>query len=85
MSYAMFYLSIKSKSVWPAILLHSMLNFVIQLLLDQSIGGEMRPYLVGETGIITIALIVAIAIICAWKYRRTGGENVVEVSDARGL
>ena len=45
----------------------------------------MRPYLVGETGIITIALIVAIAIICAWKYRRTGGENVVEVSDARGL
>jgi len=41
----------------------------------------MRPYLVGETGIITIALIVVIAIICAWKYHRTGGENVAEVSE----
>lgn len=85
MSYAMFYLSMKSKSVWPSILLHSVHNFVIQLLLDQSIGGEMRPYLVGETGIITIALIVAIAIICEWKYHRAGGENVAEASDARGL
>ncbi|MCC8122725.1 MAG: CPBP family intramembrane metalloprotease, partial [Oscillospiraceae bacterium] len=54
LSYTMFYVSTKSKSVWPAILLHFIHNFVAQLLLDQSIGGEMRPYLVGETGIISL-------------------------------
>lgn len=80
MSYPLFYLSLKSRSVWPAIFLHFVHNFVIQLLLDQSIGGEIRPYLVGETGIITQALIAAIAVICAWKCRRTSDKNATKES-----
>jgi len=75
LSYSMFYLSIKSKSVWPAILLHFIHNFVSQLLLDQSIGGEMRPYLVGETGIISLVIITVIGGICAWKYNQIAGQR----------
>ncbi len=65
MSYIMLYLSMKSKSVWPAAILHFTHNFVCQLLLDQSIGGVMRPYLAGESGIITSAAITVIAVVCA--------------------
>lgn len=70
LSYSMSYVSMKSRSVWPAAVFHAVHNFALQVLLDQSIGGEMRPYFVGETGIITIAVIVAIAVICTIKNRR---------------
>lgn len=76
LAYPMFYLSIKSKSAWPGILLHFVHNFVAQLLLDQSIGGEMRPYLVGETGIISVSVFIIIAVICVWKYSKTVKEKV---------
>lgn len=55
------YISLKSKSFWPAAVFHATHNFVAQLLLDQSIGGEMRPYLVGETGIISVTVLLLIA------------------------
>lgn len=77
MSYIMYYLSMKSNSVWPGIMLHFVHNFVCQLLLNQSIGGEMRPYLVGEGGIISLLLQIIIAIICARKYRSTDGQQKV--------
>lgn len=77
LSYPMFYLSIKSKSMWPGILLHFVHNFVSQLLLDQSIGGEMRPYLVGETGIISIVAVILIAIACAWKYGQASKKAAI--------
>lgn len=69
MAYPMFVLSIKSKSVWPAALMHFVHNFVIQLLLDQSIGGNLRPYLVGETGALSILLLLGIAVMYARKYK----------------
>ncbi|MBY2478256.1 CPBP family intramembrane metalloprotease [Clostridioides difficile] len=75
-SYSRFYLSMKSKSTWPAVWLHFVHNFVAQLLLDQSIGGEMRPYLVGEIGIISLIVVVIIALICVLKYRNAGSEIV---------
>ena len=78
-SFPMFYLSIKSRSVWPAAIFHATHNFVAQLLLDQSIGGEMRPYLVGETGIISLTAVLIVAIACVWKYRRT--ENNVNAEN----
>lgn len=55
------YISLKSKSFWPAAVFHATHNFVAQLLLDQSIGGAMRPYLVGETGIISVAVLLLMA------------------------
>lgn len=75
MSYIMFYLSIKSNSAWPGIMLHFIHNFVCQLLLDQSIGGEMRPYLAGEAGIISLAIMIIIAVTCTRKYLRTDGHR----------
>ena len=75
LSYPMFYLSIKSKSMWPGVLLHFIHNFVAQLLLDQSIGGAMRPYLVGETGIISLGIITVIAVISVCKYKRSAGHE----------
>ncbi|NMS89854.1 CPBP family intramembrane metalloprotease [Clostridioides difficile] len=75
-SYPMFYLSIKSKSAWPGIWFHFVHNFVVQLLLDKSIGGEMRPYLVGEAGIITAIVVIVIALICTFRYHNTNGEIV---------
>ncbi|MBO0452644.1 CPBP family intramembrane glutamic endopeptidase [Candidatus Enterococcus murrayae] len=67
MSYPMSYLSLKSKSVWPAAVFHFAHNFVIQILLDQSIGGQNKPYLVGETGILTIAIILIVCYFYAKK------------------
>lgn len=69
-SYPMSYVGMKSKSVWPAAIFHAFHNFALQILMDQSINGEMRPYLVGETGIITIAMIAVTAVICTIKYRK---------------
>ncbi len=75
-SYSMSYVSMKPKSVWPAVIFHAFHNFVAQLLLDQSIGGDMRPYLVGETGIITVSTIAIIAVICA-RLNRASTTSVI--------
>ncbi|MEO1771073.1 hypothetical protein IGI49_000385 [Enterococcus sp. AZ071] len=67
-SYTMFYLILKSKSVWPAVFLHFLDNFVSQLLLDQSFGGPLSPYLVGETGIISLLMMIIVAVIVINMY-----------------
>mgnify|MGYP001039774180 CR=1 FL=1 len=67
-SYTMSYLTLKSKSVWPAVFSHFLDNFVCQVLLDQSIGGPLRPYLVGETGIISLLMMVIVAAIVIKLY-----------------
>jgi len=75
MCYIMYYLSLKSKSVWPGIILHFIHNFVCQLLLDQSIGGDMLPYFAGEGGLVTLAVMIIIAVICARIYRRVDEQQ----------
>lgn len=77
MSYPMSYLSLKSKSVLPAAFFHFTHNFVIQILLDQSISGKNKPYLVGETGILTIAIILIVCYIYAKKSLDEIEENQV--------
>lgn len=67
MSYPMLYLRIKSKSVWPAVFFHFAHNFIIQILLDQSISGKNKPYLAGETGLLTISVILIVGFIYARK------------------
>lgn len=66
-SYPMSYLSLKSKSVWPAAFFHFTHNFVIQVLLDQSINGPNKPYLVGETGVLTILILLLVSFLYAKK------------------
>lgn len=70
LAFPFYYLSMKTKSVWPAVCLHFTHNFIAQIMLDQSIGGEMRPYLAGETGIISIVLLLFIAVISYNKLRK---------------
>ena len=67
-AYPMAFLSLRSRSVWPVAFCHATHNFVSQLLLDQSIGGDMRPYLVGETGIISVVVLIFIAILISNQY-----------------
>lgn len=67
MSYPMSYLSVKAKSVWPAAFFHFTHNFVIQILLDQSISGVYKSYLVGETGLLTIAILLMVCFMYAKK------------------
>lgn len=66
-SYPMGYLSLCSHSVWPSAIFHAVHNFVSQLVLDQSIGGSLRPYLVGETGIISLFVAFFVALVI-YKY-----------------
>lgn len=75
MSYPMSYLSLKSKSVWSAAFFHFTHNFVIQVLLDQSINGPNKPYLVGETGVLTILILLTFCFMYAKKPTDSLKEN----------
>lgn len=78
-SFVKSYIFTKTRSVWPAAIFHFAYNFIYQVLLDQSFSGEMRPYLVGETGALTIAALLITAAICVKRYnsesRKTGEET----------
>lgn len=83
MSYPMSYLSLKSKSVWPAAFFHFTHNFVIQILLDQSISGQNKPYLVGETGILTISILL---IVCYFYAKKSlGSLEESRIFENRGI
>lgn len=74
-SYPMFYLTIRSGSVWPAAILHFLDNFISQLILDQSFSGQMRPFLVGETGILSLCALIIFAGIVVRRYSVKGLSN----------
>lgn len=73
LAYPMADVTLRSRSVWPAAVLHGTHNMVSQLLLDQSIGGDMRPFLVGETGIISVAVLAVVAWIISKNYLKIEG------------
>lgn len=66
-SFIMCYMSIKTRSVWPAVVLHFLDNLISQYIFGQSIGGEMQPFLVGETGIVSLVFITIITSIVIRK------------------
>ncbi len=68
LSFIMAFLRLRSNSVWPAILLHASHNLLCQLILDPAINGDSRSFLVGETGIISILLLILLALIMTRKY-----------------
>lgn len=76
-SYVMYYLSLKTNSVWPAVGLHFLDNFISQVILDPSIGGDMRTFLVGETGILSLIVMIIVAgiIIRKQSVQNTGALN----------
>jgi membrane protease YdiL (CAAX protease family) len=68
------YLQLKSGSVWPAVFFHASHNVVDQSILQPLATGDKIAYFAGETGVITVAIVVIIAIILFCK----GKVNVYE-------
>lgn len=66
---------LKSKSVWPAIILHASHNYFDQVIFSPLTIGEKSAYIVGETGIITAAIIVLVALFVIWKKNYANEDN----------
>ena len=54
-------LRLRSKSVWPAIILHASHNYFDQVIFAPLTNNHLSHYYVGETGIITAILLCLIA------------------------
>ncbi len=67
-SFVLAWLTIKSGSLWPAVILHGIDNYVTQKLFAPLAGGDMISYYVGESGIITLLVMLVFAIIF-WMLR----------------
>ena len=70
------WLRMKSNSVWPAVLWHSVHNFLDQSVFTSMSGGANRAYFVSETGFITtlFAVVIAVLILVFGKFGKMG-EN----------
>lgn len=64
-------LRIKSKSVWPPIVLHASHNYFDQIFFSPLTKSKMSHFFVGETGAITVLFICLIAVILAKKLKIT--------------
>jgi membrane protease YdiL (CAAX protease family) len=62
------WLRLKSGSLWPAVLLHASHDFYLGNMFDPLTSGTLSHYLVGETGILLLAVLLAFALIF-WKMR----------------
>lgn len=61
---ALFYfLRLKSNSVWPAAVIHAVHNLLDQMIFDPSTLSDGSKYWVGETGIITVTILVVMALV----------------------
>ena len=63
LSFILAWLRLKSGSIWPPVLLHASSNLYLLNIFDPLSGGSLTPYLVGETGIIVVMVILLIAFI----------------------
>ncbi|WLC74140.1 hypothetical protein KTC99_15325 [Clostridium estertheticum] len=64
-------LRLKSKSVWPAILLHASHNYFDQAIFGTLTDSINKSYYVGETGVITVIVSILVAIITIMIFRKT--------------
>lgn len=60
-------LRLKSKSVWPTIILHASHNFFDQIIYGPLTSANKQAYFVGETGFLTAAMMIVITIIIIRK------------------
>ncbi|MGZ7135490.1 MAG: CPBP family glutamic-type intramembrane protease, partial [Methanobacterium sp.] len=67
-SFILAWLRLKSGSIWPAVLLHASHNLFIQQFFDPLSGGFLTKYLVGETGVLLVAIIIIFALVF-WMMR----------------
>ena len=62
-------LRLRSKSVWPAIILHASHNYFDQVIFAPLTKNNLSHYYVGETGIITAVLLCLIALFLVHKMK----------------
>ena len=62
-------LRLRSKSVWPAIILHASHNYFDQVIFAPLTQNNLSHYYVGETGIITAVLLCLIALLLLRKMK----------------
>lgn len=73
LAYVLSYLRLDTGSIWPAILLHSSWNALIQGPFDQATKGAGAALWTGEGGILTVAVLLVIAFLITrrpWVMRR---------------
>ncbi len=63
-------LTLKSKSIWPAALLHAAHNNYDQVIFDIGTVGADKKYYVSETGILTAIVCVTIAVIMYLSFQK---------------
>lgn len=63
-------LTIRSRSVWPAAVLHAAHNAYDQMMFGPYTVGDSKLYLISESGILTTVITVGIAILLYCFYRR---------------
>jgi len=66
----------KSKSVWPAIVIHTAHNYIDQIIFQSLTNKTGSGYFVGETGIITVAITVFIAVFLLIRARNVFTEKI---------
>ncbi|NLK95443.1 MAG: CPBP family intramembrane metalloprotease [Clostridiales bacterium] len=72
MTAIMAYLRLKSKSIWPAIILHASHNYIDQVICGPLTSANKQAYFVGETGLITAFMLIIVAIIAIRKIIQEG-------------
>ena len=78
LSYVMGRLRLETGSVWPAVVLHAVLNVAIQTGFDPAATGARAALWVGETGLLTVLVLVVAAVVLSrgrWTILRHPGER----------
>lgn len=71
-SFPFAWLTLKSRSLWPAVLLHASHNLFIYAIFDRlTRGGSTSPYITGEFGV-GLALAALIVAYVFWRLQRPG-------------
>jgi uncharacterized protein len=65
----------KSKSVWPAIIIHAFHNNIDQAILGPMTVSANKEYFVGETGIITVAALIIVTFVVVKLLGKNIGDN----------
>lgn len=63
-------LTLRSGSIWPAVVMHAVHNTLNQNVLGSSNPIQCQEYLVGEVGILTVVIVVGVALWMLKKYYR---------------
>lgn len=69
-------LTIRSKSIWPAVVMHSAHNTFDQMVFGPITDGSNKMYFVSETGIFTVVGIILLAILLYFIFQMKREEKV---------